>query len=151
MESYLHCPTCYIDLCGRCERSAISNPSHDSRHRCANGHRMQTIVMKLRSLSGSTRQLERTIGVDVAGGWTPKSADDGSPTALSEDWRKAIGKTMVAVWTRIPDDGVHDELSFPRGAEITEVKEINEDWSFGAYCRMIGLFPSNHVRPVEQS
>jgi len=108
--------------------------------------------MELQSIGESVRR----IYMDVEGGWASKSAlvahqTNGQSTGSQEfdippTLHKDIGGTMVAVWTRIPDDGVEDELSFPRGALITEVKEVNEDWSYGVYCRMIGLFPSNHVR-----
>jgi len=94
--------------------------------------------------------------MDIEGGWASKSAYDARPmteqstvseqTTISQTIHQDMGRTMMAVWTRIPDDGVEDELSFPRGALITEVKEVNEDWSYGVYCRMMGLFPSNHVR-----
>jgi len=113
---------------------------------------MQTIEMELQSIGESVRR----IYMDVEGGWASKGAFDAhrinrQSTASQEidiepTLDQDIGRTMVAVWTRIPDDGVEDELSFPRGALITEVKEVNEDWSYGVYCRMMGLFPSNHVR-----
>jgi hypothetical protein len=155
---YLHCPTCYMDLCEVCHHAvdrqeiASGRPGRAGWHRCPEGgHRMQFIeTISLR------RGVERKIYRDVEGGWAAKSPYDahrlnGQPTVSEEvviphTLHQDIGRTMVAVWTRIPDDGVEDELSFPRGAEIREVKEVNEDWSYGVYCRMMGLFPSNHVR-----
>ncbi|KAE8153743.1 hypothetical protein BDV25DRAFT_148711, partial [Aspergillus avenaceus] len=42
-------------------------------------------------------------------------------------------------------DGVKDELMFPRGAEITEAENINDDWYWGCYAGSTGLFPGTHV------
>ena len=163
-SEYLHCPTCNVDLCRHCQRATgrntmISPPENDpgAWHRCLKGHRMQDILISPCVGDDFARGLNRTIHQDVEGGWASKSVDGthrvdpestvGETTIRSSRTPWDVGRTMVAVWTRIPDDGVEDELSFPRGAEITEVKEINEDWSYGVYCRMTGLFPSNHVRP----
>jgi len=163
LERYLHCPTCYVDLCDGCLRIferiikqqdiIHGRPGRIGWRWCPDGHRMQTIEM----VGEGIGEAGRRIYMDVEGGWVSKSAfgahringqsagsqEDDLPHDLHQD----TGRTMVALWTRIPDDGVEDELSFPRGAEITEVKEVNEDWSYGVYCRMMGLFPSNHVRP----
>ena len=107
---------------------------------------MQDIVISERVGDDLLRGFQRSIHLDVEGGWASKSAD-GIRRVDSRRPPSNVGRTMVAVWTRIPDDGVEDELNFPRGAVITEVKQVNEDWSYGVYCRMMGLFPSNHVRP----
>ncbi|KAI9726629.1 MAG: hypothetical protein M1828_000996 [Chrysothrix sp. TS-e1954] len=58
------------------------------------------------------------------------------------------GTRVLALWTRMPDEGITDELTFPKGAEITEVVPINEDWSYGVYCRQKGLFPAQYVREI---
>jgi hypothetical protein len=52
------------------------------------------------------------------------------------------------MWSWIPEEGVHDELMFPRGAEITEAENINDDWYWGCYAGMTGLFPGSHVTVV---
>lgn len=58
------------------------------------------------------------------------------------------GLRMLALWSRISDEGVVDELEFPRGAQITEVVDINGDWCWGIYCRRGGLFPGGFGRAV---
>jgi hypothetical protein len=49
------------------------------------------------------------------------------------------------MWSWYPEEGVYDELMFPRGAEITEAENINNDWYWGCYAGMTGLFPGSHV------
>jgi len=53
---------------------------------------------------------------------------------------------MQALWTRVPDDGIQDELDFPRGAEITDVLDVNGEWGWGVYCGKGGLFPLGYCR-----
>ncbi|KAL4780961.1 hypothetical protein BJX76DRAFT_350516 [Aspergillus varians] len=59
-----------------------------------------------------------------------------------------VGLIVHAMWSWYPEDGVQDELMFPRGAEITEAENINDDWYFGSYAGMTGLFPGTHVSVV---
>lgn len=59
-----------------------------------------------------------------------------------------VGLRLLATWQYWPDEGVQDELAFPRGAEIREAAAINEDWYWGVYCGAKGLFPANHVTTV---
>ncbi|PWY71722.1 hypothetical protein BO70DRAFT_382034 [Aspergillus heteromorphus CBS 117.55] len=56
-----------------------------------------------------------------------------------------VGLVLHALWSWYPEDGVQDELMFPRGAEITEAENINEDWYWGCYAGLTGLFPGSHV------
>ena len=58
------------------------------------------------------------------------------------------GKTSVALWSHYPEEGESGkgELLFPRGAEINEVEEINEEWYFGVYMGDLGLLPAQYVR-----
>ncbi|PYH95240.1 hypothetical protein BO71DRAFT_208309 [Aspergillus ellipticus CBS 707.79] len=56
-----------------------------------------------------------------------------------------VGLVLHALWSWYPEDGVQDELMFPRGAEITEAENINEDWYWGCYAGLTGLFPGTHV------
>lgn len=58
------------------------------------------------------------------------------------------GARVLALWTRLPDEGVDDELMFPKRAEITEVININENWSWGVYCRRGGMFPGAYCRAI---
>lgn len=56
-----------------------------------------------------------------------------------------IGLVVHALWPWYPENGVKDELMFPRGAEITEAENINDDWYWGCYAGSTGLFPGTHV------
>jgi hypothetical protein len=57
-----------------------------------------------------------------------------------------FGMRVQAVYTWLPQEGRGDELSFPKGAEITEVEDINGDWYVGSYAGGRGLLPSGYVR-----
>lgn len=59
-----------------------------------------------------------------------------------------VGLIVHARWPWIPEDDVTDELLFPRGAVITEVENINDDWFWGCYAGETGLFPGGHVAVV---
>lgn len=56
-----------------------------------------------------------------------------------------VGLTVHALWSWYPEDDVKDELTFPRGADITESENINDDWFWGCYAGRTGLFPGAHV------
>ncbi|KAJ5633701.1 hypothetical protein N7528_001543 [Penicillium herquei] len=56
-----------------------------------------------------------------------------------------VGLVVYARWAWYPEEGVKDELAFPRGAEITEVENVNDDWFCGTYAGSTGLFPGKHV------
>ena len=57
-----------------------------------------------------------------------------------------VGMRVLAVYSYWPQEGVTDELAFPKGAEIREVEDINGDWFWGCYAGAIKLFPGNYVR-----
>jgi hypothetical protein len=59
-----------------------------------------------------------------------------------------VGLIVHAMWSWYPEEGVDDELMFPRGAEITEAENINDDWYWGCYAGMTGLFPGSHVSVI---
>ncbi|KAG8531393.1 uncharacterized protein KY384_003022 [Bacidia gigantensis] len=59
-----------------------------------------------------------------------------------------VGLRVVALWSYWPQEGVEDELGFPKGAEIRECENINEDWFWGIYCRRKGLFPGGYGRVI---
>ncbi|KAL8803821.1 MAG: hypothetical protein Q9182_002953 [Xanthomendoza sp. 2 TL-2023] len=59
------------------------------------------------------------------------------------------GMHALAVWGYWPENVASDELSFPRGAEVREVEDINGDWFIGSYAGKMGLFPGNHVRVLD--
>lgn len=59
-----------------------------------------------------------------------------------------VGLVVHALWSWYPDDDVQDELTFPRGADITEAENINDDWFWGCYAGRTGLLPGAHVAVV---
>jgi len=90
---------------------------------------------------------------DAAGGYktvkrpASSSVQTNSHTTLPPSG--GYGLRMLALWGRVPDEGVEDELEFPRGAQITEVVDINGDWCWGMYCRRSGLFPGGFGRVLQ--
>jgi len=81
--------------------------------------------------------------------WRDTEASSGWQTKQRSEHAQVQRSTVQALWTRIPDEEAKDELTFPRGAEITEVVNINGDWAWGIYCRAGGLFPANYGRVLE--
>ncbi|RFU80020.1 ring finger domain-containing [Trichoderma arundinaceum] len=56
-----------------------------------------------------------------------------------------------AMWAWYPKSGAEDELMFPRGAEIGEIRDLNGDWFFGTYMGAKGVFPAPYVRMPQES
>lgn len=61
-----------------------------------------------------------------------------------------IGLRFVANWSHYPEPEDKDEIMFPRGAEITEAENINDDWLWGYYAGQTGFFPGGHVIPIDE-
>lgn len=59
------------------------------------------------------------------------------------------GLRAVALWSYWSNEGVSDELTFPKGAEIREAEDINGDWFWGVYAGSKGLFPGGYVRVLQ--
>lgn len=59
-----------------------------------------------------------------------------------------VGLRLKARWNYWPEEGVKDELAFPRHAEIREATDINGDWYWGVYCGITALIPSGFVTAV---
>ncbi|KAL4897986.1 hypothetical protein BDV59DRAFT_169016 [Aspergillus ambiguus] len=74
---------------------------------------------------------------------TPVSANPLSMRRYPPDG--GVGLIVHALWSYYPESEVTDELMFPRGAEITEAENINDDWYWGCYAGFTGLFPGGHV------
>jgi hypothetical protein len=55
------------------------------------------------------------------------------------------GLMAHAMWAYYPKTGKEDDLFFPRGASIDEVRDINGDWFFGTYMGAKGMFPAPYV------
>lgn len=62
-----------------------------------------------------------------------------------------VGMKCQALWGWYRNDDADDELLFPKGAEVTEVKDVNGDWYHGSYMGQRGLFPAPYVRVLEDS
>lgn len=60
------------------------------------------------------------------------------------------GKNCLGLWSYYPEEGEdgRGELSFPKGAVITEVEEVNEDWNDGVYMGERGVLPKIYVRDL---
>ncbi|KAJ5773857.1 hypothetical protein N7457_008753 [Penicillium paradoxum] len=61
-----------------------------------------------------------------------------------------VGLIVRALWAWYPEEEVEDELVFPRGAQINEAENINDDWFWGCYAGRTGLFPGSHVELVRE-
>jgi hypothetical protein len=61
-----------------------------------------------------------------------------------------VGIIVHAIWSWYPEEEVEDELVFPRGADITEAENINDDWFWGCYAGRTGLFPGSRVKIVRE-
>ncbi|KAH8821634.1 hypothetical protein F5884DRAFT_95932 [Xylogone sp. PMI_703] len=58
-----------------------------------------------------------------------------------------VGMKCLALWSWYRNEEADDELLFPKGADIMEVKDVNGDWYHGTYMGQRGLFPAPYVRP----
>lgn len=61
-----------------------------------------------------------------------------------------FGLVLIANWSYFADESCTDELSFPRGAEITEAENINDEWYWGYYAGKTGLFPGAYCSLVKE-
>ncbi|KAL9100202.1 MAG: hypothetical protein Q9163_004398 [Psora crenata] len=80
----------------------------------------------------------------------PSAKSPPSPPPLLKTYppNGGIGMCVLALWSYWPEDGVKDELGFPKGAEIRECEDINGDWFWGVYCAKKGLFPGAYGRVI---
>ena len=107
----------------------------------APGWRWQGGTKQMKSVSRSTTMVQ-----------SPQSPGRSSDRQLAANEGKTfppsggVGMRVQALWSYWPQDGVKDELGFPRGAEITECDDINGDWYWGIYCSQKGLFPGGYGR-----
>ncbi|KAL8913079.1 MAG: hypothetical protein Q9171_002059 [Xanthocarpia ochracea] len=97
---------------------------------------------------GQQHHIRRVFGQETFNE-TEDSGTTASPLLRNYPASGGLGMRALAVWSYWPEEDATDELSFPRGAEIREVEDINGDWSLGSYSGKIGLFPSNHVRVLD--
>jgi hypothetical protein len=127
------------------------------------GHKFtaEDIVTFTASLSGSTAVASGMIP-SAAGKWSWRENSEGKRSSrlravtLNAQASKfppdgGFGKRCHAMWSYYPEkgDGGKGELMFPKGAEVREVEEINEEWNFGIYAGEKGLFPAQYVRELD--
>ena len=113
--------------------------------KCFRGHRMVIVGFEDRD-GGQLRIVVR----DLVGGWAFKEDDEQarSPTSRATQRYPPDGGTglrLQARWGYWPEEGVRDELAFPKIAEIREAADVNGEWYWGVYCGMMGLFPASHI------
>ncbi|KAL8806005.1 MAG: hypothetical protein Q9200_005211 [Gallowayella weberi] len=112
------------------------------------GSNDQAAGQELSWQEGQQRHVRKVFGHDAV----TQERDSATTTApLLRKYPPSGGTGMraLAVWGYWPEDDASDELSFPRGAEIREVEDINGDWFLGSYAGKMGLFPGNHVRKLD--
>lgn len=55
------------------------------------------------------------------------------------------GQAFYAYWPEEGEDGA-GELRIPRGAEVSEIEDVNGDWWSGVYAGDVGIFPFGYIR-----
>ncbi|KAI1957535.1 hypothetical protein LOZ58_005619 [Ophidiomyces ophidiicola] len=97
-------------------------------------------------VKGSRRKLNRSRHhISAGSAETPKN-----PLTMRFPPSGGIGLRLIALWSYYPEPEETDEIMFPRGAEITEAENINDDWLWGCYAGQKGLFPGNYASVVEE-
>ena len=61
-----------------------------------------------------------------------------------------VGLSAMTLWSWYPEAGTEDELLFPKGAVVTECRNVNDDWFHGSYMGARGLFPANYVKVLDR-
>lgn len=153
--NYDICENCYHSLVATGKISIANGPA--GWRKCLHGHRMAILGFLDTPHGGG--QL-RAILHEKVGGWrwrddgntsssnssqNPPSATQSSPAAPPPD---GLGGRALAAYSWWPQEGVRDELAFPKNAEIREVEERNADWSVGVYAGRVGLFSTNYTRRI---
>jgi hypothetical protein len=135
-------------------RSRVRGPANSNSNSAGSitGHRLAVIA---NDLAG-----RRVVVREKVGGWRMKDDQQRSSGPAAEDPTTSnppqqqqppappsLGARHLATWSYFPADPAltPDELAFPRNAEITEVQDLNADWSVGVYAGRVGVFPKNHT------
>ena len=151
-----HCYNCHhgdYDICNECYHGLVAQGKISQTNgpngwrRCLQGHRMAIIGYQDTFEGGHLRMTVR----EPVGGWAFKEDEislNSQPPPRGFPPDGGIGMRCLATFNYFPKDGVSDELSFPKNAEIREVEDKNGDWFWGVYAGAINLFPSNHVRAL---
>ncbi|KAJ8604989.1 hypothetical protein MRB53_041586 [Persea americana] len=135
--NYEICETSYHQLIFTGKISA-ANGANGAR-RCLRNHPLSIVAWQT-SADGTN---QRVILSGPVGGWKASHAHRYGQRSdpISESRLRC-----QAYWSWFPADGIDDELSFPKFAEILEVEKTNSDYYQGVYAGSRGLFPANHVR-----
>ncbi|KAK4546538.1 hypothetical protein LTR36_001755 [Oleoguttula mirabilis] len=140
------CTECYYSLVATGKISQANGPN--SWRRCLQGHRMTIVGYQDMPEGGQQRVIVR----GQVGGRRHKDEDadvaKARSTAAPPPADSSLGARCLSLWSYFPREGVADELTFPKNAEVTEMDDMNGDWSIGVYAGNVGLFPSNHVRKL---
>ena len=166
------CTTCYLRLVKSGRISAENGPR--GWRRCPNGHRMIVIGFEDSVLGQRRIVVEDLVGGHALSNTTDSEEEvwrwgDQNQQTQAETKTTAIGSMphlnnlvlgkyppsggvgmrVFAYWSFWPQEGVEDELAFPKSAEIRECQDINGDWFLGFYCGRKGVFPGNYCRVLE--
>ncbi|KAL1848882.1 hypothetical protein VTK73DRAFT_10052 [Phialemonium thermophilum] len=100
------------------------------------------------------RRVERRVTRDVRGSTLENpglllSSSFSSSSFFPPDG--GVGMRARATWAWYPAPGVENELLFPRGAEIREIEDVNDEFLHGVYMGAKGMFPALYVRMIEGS
>ena len=156
-----HCPQCNdgdYDICKSCYLKLITSGRISPENgtigwrKCLRNHRMIIVGFE----DGPTGQ-RRVVVKDLVGGHARKDTTTATTTTNSPNTSTSAfpsnipvsggtGLKATALWAYWPNEGVEDELGFPKGAEITEARDINGDWWEGWYCGRGGLWPEGYAR-----
>ncbi|CAG5178527.1 uncharacterized protein ALTATR162_LOCUS8745 [Alternaria atra] len=143
-----HCLKCNAgdyDICMSCYHKLVvsgriaKEDGVNGWRKCLRSHRMYIVGFEDRG--GAQR---RMVVRDLVGGYALKEEEEMARVQRYPP-DGGVGLRLLARWGYLPDEGVEDELSFPRGAEIREAADINGDWYWGVYCGIGKLFPANHI------
>ncbi|KAK3070939.1 hypothetical protein LTR53_009561 [Teratosphaeriaceae sp. CCFEE 6253] len=134
------CRDCYYSLLSTGKISQLDGPS--GWRRCLQGHRMALVGFENVQHGGQ----QRIVDQERLGGWRHKNdAPFNAPPSLKD---RTFGPRCLALYSYCPRNPGDDDLTFPKNAEISEVREETAEWFSGVYCGKLGLFPSSHVRKL---
>jgi hypothetical protein len=95
--------------------------------------------------------LKRLVTRDVAS-TAPRTVPEGdgdvvlvSAETFPPDGGNGFLATAKWAWNPTADD----ELLFPKGADVIEIEELDEEWSHGVYMGAQGLLPTKYLRRHE--
>lgn len=90
-----------------------------------------------------SQKVHRFVTNDVAE--TAPTSDGTASYAQNYPPDGGTGLRGQAGWSWYPKENVENELLFPKGAEIREIRDMNGDWYFGTYMDGKAIFPAQFV------